>query len=528
MSGRLRLALPVHYGQARPHPPGVAAVRYQLLDAHRWVLAAQGVLIRRNKMEFDLVGGMERPGYSFVSTRMLARDWGILTVADARARLDWLEQEGHRHAYPGRIAPAELLGWDLVRLIAVAGWAYHAYLIDLEDAWGRMLRGARALQAAYPSWEAIAESYLRGYTVHFGEDEEAVSLREEVVRDLLVDPSSPWVELPFATPLGPAAVPPVVVQATRVVDAGGGGDFATLKEALEAAEAGDRIVVRPGVYRERIDIVTPVEIVGEEGACIETSEACCLFVKKSAATVQGLRFRSGTSQAGQAMHAVIVHGFFLKMIDCDVASARAGVYLTNGDAYASLEGTRIHEAATAGVLVEGGTLIVRGGEVSGTKAASIQLGACTARIDGVTCRGAEQTAVLCLAGVDLEVRDARLRENAAGIDVTGGARAIVLSSEIVANRGGGARAFGPSSALHLAGCRVADNGAINLGAVQSTEVLATDCEIVGGDCAAWADHGAIVRLQGCRVGLGAEGVVREMNGGRVIIEASATDLQPEA
>src|SRR6266508_3273934 len=39
-------------------------------------------------------------------------------------------------------------------------------------------------------------------------------------------------------------------QVTRVVDAARRGDHATIGEAIAAAAAGDRIVVRPGTYRE--------------------------------------------------------------------------------------------------------------------------------------------------------------------------------------------------------------------------------------------------------------------------------------
>jgi molecular chaperone DnaK (HSP70) len=51
--------------------------------------------------------------------------------------------------------------------------------------------------------------------------------------------------------------------ATRVVDALCRGDHVTLNDALKVAKPGDRILVRPGLYKEGVVIDKPVEIIGE-------------------------------------------------------------------------------------------------------------------------------------------------------------------------------------------------------------------------------------------------------------------------
>jgi TIR domain len=50
---------------------------------------------------------------------------------------------------------------------------------------------------------------------------------------------------------------------TRIVDALHRGDHTTLTDALKAAEPGDRILMRPGLYREGVGIDKPVEIIGD-------------------------------------------------------------------------------------------------------------------------------------------------------------------------------------------------------------------------------------------------------------------------
>jgi pectin methylesterase-like acyl-CoA thioesterase len=57
---------------------------------------------------------------------------------------------------------------------------------------------------------------------------------------------------------------------TIVVDQMGQGDCATITEALDAAKVGYKILVRPGLYEEFLEIDKPIEIIGDgEKADIE-------------------------------------------------------------------------------------------------------------------------------------------------------------------------------------------------------------------------------------------------------------------
>jgi len=49
----------------------------------------------------------------------------------------------------------------------------------------------------------------------------------------------------------------------RVVDPLYRGDYTTITEAIEAANPGDRIIVRPGLYQEGLIVEKPLEIIGE-------------------------------------------------------------------------------------------------------------------------------------------------------------------------------------------------------------------------------------------------------------------------
>ncbi len=49
-------------------------------------------------------------------------------------------------------------------------------------------------------------------------------------------------------------VPSVALSATWVVDGAGGGDFLTIQAAVDAAGPGDSVLVRAGLYQERVSI----------------------------------------------------------------------------------------------------------------------------------------------------------------------------------------------------------------------------------------------------------------------------------
>lgn len=80
--------------------------------------------------------------------------------------------------------------------------------------------------------------------------------------DLLVTRLTPALGIQTATPFGTTTTQVSNIQGI-IVDHRGDGDFTTIGEALKAAKAGDRIVLRPGVYTESISVYVPVELVGD-------------------------------------------------------------------------------------------------------------------------------------------------------------------------------------------------------------------------------------------------------------------------
>ncbi|MFC6975750.1 pectinesterase family protein [Halomicroarcula sp. GCM10025709] len=96
-----------------------------------------------------------------------------------------------------------------------------------------------------------------------------------------------------------AATGPVTAQTatadTHVVAADGSGEFRTIDAALAAADDGDTVEVRPGVYRERVTVDDNVTLVAPHGAVLDggqfTDSAALSLGRDTAATIRGFTIR---------------------------------------------------------------------------------------------------------------------------------------------------------------------------------------------------------------------------------------------
>src|SRR5689334_14149724 len=93
---------------------------------------------------------------------------------------------------------------------------------------------------------------------------------------------------PFPRRREGSARPPLLVSAA------GEGTHQSICAALDEAEPGQEIHIRPGVYREALVLSRPVTLVGEgpvERIVIESSGADCIRMEADSATVRGLTLR---------------------------------------------------------------------------------------------------------------------------------------------------------------------------------------------------------------------------------------------
>jgi parallel beta-helix repeat protein len=139
---------------------------------------------------------------------------------------------------------------------------------------------------------------------------------------------------------------------TRVVDAFYRGDHATLTDALNAAQPGDRILVRPGLYQEGIVIEKPVEIIGDgdlADVIIEAKGKNVVLFKTSMGRIGNVTLRQ-TGGEGTWFGVDIAQGR-LHLEGCDITSQSIACVGIHAGADPRLLRNHIHDGKDVGVMV---------------------------------------------------------------------------------------------------------------------------------------------------------------------------------
>lgn len=146
---------------------------------------------------------------------------------------------------------------------------------------------------------------------------------------------------------------------TRIVDALHRGDHATLTEALKAAQPGDRILVRPGLYREALTIDKPVEIIGDGAAgevviVVEKADEDTITFRTNMGRIANLTLRQTGS--GNSICCIYITQGRLEVEDCDIMCPGGDGVDVTGGADPRLRRNRIHDCAQNGISIYGNGL----------------------------------------------------------------------------------------------------------------------------------------------------------------------------
>jgi F-box protein 11 len=142
---------------------------------------------------------------------------------------------------------------------------------------------------------------------------------------------------------------------TLVVDRKGGGDHATIGEAIRAARPGMKIMIAAGTYNESVVIDKPLALIGRgrmSEIVIESDGSDCVVMETDQAMVRGvtLRARPGLTHAAHAV--VRVSRGILRLWDCDVASDSLWPCVSvSGDGNPLVRRCRMKGGHAGGVLV---------------------------------------------------------------------------------------------------------------------------------------------------------------------------------
>jgi F-box protein 11 len=154
------------------------------------------------------------------------------------------------------------------------------------------------------------------------------------------------------------------------------GDFGTVSAAIEAAQPGDRILVRPGLYQESLVVDKPLELIGDgpvEDIVIRATDDHVLAFRASIGRVANLTLQVVRGHEGLGV--AIMQGR-LDLEGCDISS-RSGscVYIVEG-ADPRLRRNEIHDGEDNGVRVsDSGLGTLEDNQITGNEASGVSISA---------------------------------------------------------------------------------------------------------------------------------------------------------
>ena len=158
------------------------------------------------------------------------------------------------------------------------------------------------------------------------------------------------------------------------------GSFATISAALRAAQPGDRLVIRPGVYRESLKIDVPVMLFGcpgpagsgiASGVTLTSSRNHTVHSTTLFARVANMTLRQ-TGNSGRSC--LLVSRGQLEITDCDISSTSGLCVEVTDSAAPIVRRSRIHGGAAAGLWFRAaGCGLVEANEIWGNGWSGVQI-----------------------------------------------------------------------------------------------------------------------------------------------------------
>jgi F-box protein 11 len=162
----------------------------------------------------------------------------------------------------------------------------------------------------------------------------------------------------------------------RVVDQMHHGDHLTITEAIEAANPGDRILVRPGLYPEWLVIDKPgLEIIGDgnlDDVVVQAVGMGALLFKTTMGKVANLTLRQ---MGGGDWNCVDIVQGRLELDGCDITSDNLACVAIHDGADPRLRRNRIHDGKQSGVFVyENGQGVLEDNDIFGNALTGVVIG----------------------------------------------------------------------------------------------------------------------------------------------------------
>lgn len=178
----------------------------------------------------------------------------------------------------------------------------------------------------------------------------------------------------------PASAPPPVSRHTparvdppiTLVDQSNAEGHATISEAIKAANPGDRILVRPGYYKESLHVDKPLEIIGDgplNRIVVSALTTSAVVFRSTIGRIANLTLR----KTGHTNHfAVDIAQGSLELQDCDISSQSGSCVGIHDGADPRLRGNVIHEGGQGGIAIfDNGLGTIEDNEIFGNTLSSV-------------------------------------------------------------------------------------------------------------------------------------------------------------
>jgi nitrous oxidase accessory protein NosD len=149
------------------------------------------------------------------------------------------------------------------------------------------------------------------------------------------------------------------VKTDWLVDPAGGGDTASIADAIARARDGATIAIRPGTYEEQLTIERPVNLVAavpDDPPLIAPSEGSCLIATGTAGSISGLRF-AGAKAADPKIAAepcLLLSNSSLRIEGSQITGGTGPAILVRDGGTPEIAGNAIENGAGPGIAVTAG------------------------------------------------------------------------------------------------------------------------------------------------------------------------------
>ena len=223
---------------------------------------------------------------------------------------------------------------------------------------------------------------------------------------------------------------------TLLVDPAISTCYSTISGAVDGARPGDRVLVRPGRYRESVRIAQAIDVRGQgdrETIVVEGTEGPAFVVSADGVHLAGLTCEGGREFDDEAD-------------EVRLRSRSAGVLLINCDAV--VEGLLIQNTRGDGIDIGGGSSTVRQNTVRGAVGHGVAIwGGATCLIEGNDIADSAVGITIGQGGTAPVVKANTVHDNEhVGIVVMGGASPIVEDNEVSGNGRSGIAISGTATA----------------------------------------------------------------------------------